>query len=71
MMQEKQFFLNRKTGKLHITGYCRESKIKPYDIQYFDSENEALAAIGQSMSVCKVCSKKRDKLLQEVREEGK
>lgn len=70
-MQEKQFFLNMKTGKLHIAGYCRESKIKPYDIQYFDSEDEALAVMGRAMSVCKVCSKKRDKLLQAAKEERK
>lgn len=70
-MQEKQFFLNMKTGKLHITGYCRESNIKPYDIQYFDSEDEALAVMGRAMSVCKVCSKKRDKLLQAAKEERK
>ena len=57
-MQEKQFFLNMKTGKLHITGYCRESNIKPYDIQYFNSENEALAVMGRAMSVCKVPSMK-------------
>lgn len=70
-MQEKQFFLNMKKGKLHITGYCKESKIKPYDIQYFDSEDEALAVMGRAMSVCKVCSKKRDKLLQVAKEERK
>lgn len=70
-MQEKQFFLNTKTGKLHITGYCRESKFIPYDIQYFDSENDALAVMGRSMSVCKICSKKRDTLLQAAKEERK
>ncbi len=70
-MQEKQFFLNMKKGKLHITGYCKESKIKPYDIQYFDSEDEALAVMGRAMSVCKFCSKERNKRLQAVKEERK
>ena len=62
-MIEKQYFLNTKTGKLHIHDLCKESKIKPYSIKYFDTEDEALAFAGRKMSLCGTCLNKREKLL--------
>lgn len=66
-MQEKICFVNVGTGKLHFTGLCRESKRKPSQIHYFDSEDEALAAFGRAMSICKNCSKEREKQLHEMK----
>mgnify|MGYP000843652650 FL=1 len=66
-MQEKPCFVNAGTGRLHFTGLCRESNYKPSRIQYFDSEDEALAVFGRAMSICKNYSRKRDKQLQEMK----
>ena len=70
-MQEKACFVNVKTGKLHYTGLCSQSKMKPFEIRYFDSENEALAVYGRALSICKNCTKKRDKMLQAMKGEEK
>lgn len=70
-MQEKACFVNVKTGKLHYTGFCSQSKMKPFEIRYFDSEDEALAVYGRALSICKNCTKKRDKMLQAMKGEGK
>ena len=70
-MKEKACFVNVGTGKLHFTGFCKESNLKPSQIRYFDSEDEALAEFGRSMSVCKNCSKKRDQQLKEMKGAGK
>lgn len=58
---EKKYFYNTKTHRLHITGCCRESKVKPYDIIYFDTYDEALAYDGRSVGLCKLCQKKENK----------
>lgn len=65
-MIEKQYFLNTNTGKLHIRDLCKESRLKPYSIKYFDTENAALAFAGRRMSWCGTCLKKREKLLKET-----
>lgn len=67
-MHTKQYFLNKRTGKLHILGYCKESKIKPYSVEYFDSENDALASTGRTMSMCGNCLKKRERIIKEAQE---
>ena len=55
-----QYFYNKKTHCLHIKDYCRESKMLPYDVKFFDSENEALAYDGRAVGLCKMCQKKRE-----------
>ena len=55
---QKKYFYNDKTHRLHIWGYCRESKIKPYDIKFFDSYDDALAYDGRAVGLCKLCQKK-------------
>ena len=67
-MIEKQYFLNKNTGKLHICDLCKESKVKPYSIEYFDTEDQALAFAGRRMSWCGTCLKKRDNLLKEAQQ---
>lgn len=62
----KRYFLNGKTYKLHIEGYCKESTYKPYKIIYFNSQDEALAHGGTAVSMCKTCQKKREKLMREM-----
>ena len=58
---EKRYFYNNKTHRLHILGCCPESKVKPYDIIYFDTYDEALAYDGSSVGLCKRCKKKENK----------
>ena len=38
----KQYFYNERTHRLHIKGYCKESKILPYHVRWFDTYDEAL-----------------------------
>ena len=59
---EKKYFYNAKTHRLHIWGYCRESKPKPYDIRYFDTYDEALAYDGRAVGLCKLCQNKENKM---------
>lgn len=61
----KKYFLNKKTHRLHIYGYCRETKMLPYSVEFFDTEDEALACDGRAVGLCKLCQKKRE---QEERE---
>lgn len=58
-MQGKYLY-NLDTGKLHIVGYCPASKIKPYNIKYFNTEDDALAYDGRAVSMCKICMRKRE-----------
>lgn len=58
---KKKYFYNDKTHRLHIWGYCRESKIQPYDIRFFDTYDEALAYDGRAVGLCKLCQKKDNK----------
>ena len=52
---EKKYFYNTETHRLHILGYCRESKIKPYNAIYFDTYDEALAYDDRAVDLCKLC----------------
>lgn len=57
----ERYFYNTRTHRLHIEGYCRESKLKPYDIKFFSSENEVLAYDGRAVGMCKLCLREREK----------
>lgn len=62
---EAKYFYNESTHRLHINGYCRESKIRPYNIRFFETEDEALAYDGRAVGVCKNCLKMRERILGE------
>ncbi len=59
---QKKYFLNTKTGKLHISGYCRESGQIPIHVVWFDTYDEALAYDGRAVGFCKNCQKKEAEL---------
>lgn len=54
-----RYFINKKTGVLHIEGMCRESTLRPYEIEFFLDEGEIN---GQYYRLCKNCAKKRASL---------
>lgn len=61
------YLYNVKTGTLHIIDYCTHSKAKP-DKEHLSFETEAEAkqyagGIGNKINMCKICQKKRDKML--------
>ncbi len=63
-MKPKYLYYPR-TGKLHIEGYCGYAK--NCDCFSFATEAEARAFAHGSVSMCKKCQNKRDKLLSEVK----
>ncbi len=58
---KKQFFLNETTRKLHKTGGCRQSKILPYKIKYYETEDEVIEMETRYFSYCKDCFKSKEK----------
>ena len=62
----KELFLyNTKTCTLHIKGNCQYTKGACTEYMPFNSENEALAYDGRAVGMCKLCQKKREKILEE------
>lgn len=57
---DKKFFYNNRTHRLHISGYCRESKKLPFDTIFFDTYDEALAYDARAVGMCKLCQKKEN-----------
>ena len=60
------YIYNLKTHTLHIEGYCRCTfKGMHYGDNYkrFYTEDDAIAYDGRSVSMCKNCQKKRDRLV--------
>jgi len=55
----KKYMLNTNTGTLHITGKCKESKHLPYNILYFDTEDEVVSVNKRYTKYCKTCFKER------------
>ena len=49
-----KYFYNERTHRLHIEGYCKESKSLPIHIRFFESEDEALAFDGRAIGMCKI-----------------
>ena len=62
-----KFFYNERTHRLHISGYCKESKPLPYHVRFFDTEDEAMAFDGRAVGLCKNCQKKREKRTEETK----
>ncbi len=56
-----KYLYNPKRHTLHIKGYCTHTKGIYSDYIPFDSEDEALAYDGRSVSMCKLCQKEREK----------
>ena len=57
-----KYIYNKKTHRLHIEGYC-QYVTKTSERIVFKTMDEAYAYDGESVSVCKVCAKKRDQEL--------
>lgn len=60
---KKTYFLNTKTGTLHIKNYCKYTNSPPYEIAFFDTEDEALSYGGRAIKMCKDCQKKKEEQL--------
>lgn len=64
---EYMYFYNANNGTLHIIGYCTHSKGQPdKDHLIFETEVEAeqyAGGTGKRIHMCKICQKKRDKML--------
>lgn len=63
---KKKYFLNTSTSTLHITGYCHCTDSLPYDIEWFESEEEAHVFAGRMIKPCKICDKEKEKRLKGV-----
>jgi len=62
-MAKEMYLYNTNTDKLHIKGYCQHASERLPNYISFCSEDEALAYGGRSVSFCKSCQKKRDKMM--------
>ena len=63
---KKLYVYNLKTHTLHIEGLCPHThEGMPYGDGYkcFESEDDALAFDGRTVSMCKLCMKKRDEII--------
>lgn len=58
------YMLNQRTRKLHIYGYCPDSRCPEY--VRFNSESEAIAFAKEPICLCLKCEKKREKALRGV-----
>ena len=56
------YLYNKGTNRLHIQGLCHYSGTGG-GLQKFDSEEDAIKAIGQPFVICKICQERRDKML--------
>lgn len=59
------YLYNKNTRTLHIKDYCQHAKGISPDYISFCSEDEAIARYGRSVSFCKLCQRKRDKMMEE------
>ena len=62
----KPYIYNLSTHMLHIRGYCCHTNEKTKDdetYKSFDSEHDVVAYDGRSVSMCKKCMQKREKII--------
>ena len=62
----KPYIYNVNTHTLHIEGFCHLTsggKFYGTDYKCFENEDEVLAFDGRTVSMCKLCMKKRDKMI--------
>lgn len=64
-MAKEMYLYNTNTDKLHIKGYCQYASERFPNFISFCSEDEAFAHYARSVSFCKSCQKKRDKMMEE------
>ena len=69
MNTEGYYWINIRTNRLHIDGFCSQSKIKPSETKQFKSESDALMYSGGHLLMCKNCQKKRDKMIEQMNKE--
>ena len=55
------YIYNLDTGTLHIEGLCQYGK--PTHAKFFETEKEAHDSCGQKIFICRICQRKREKLL--------
>lgn len=70
----KPYIYNVKTHTLHIEGFCYltfAGKFYGTDYKCFKNEDDVLAFDGRSVSMCKLCMKKRDKMIKNYKGELK
>ena len=63
---KKPYIYNTKTHTLHIEGFCHntfEGMHYSENFKCFASEDEVMAFDGRSVSMCKLCSKKRESII--------
>lgn len=62
----KPYIYNTKTHTLHIEGFCHctfEGMSYGSEYKCFSTENDAVTFDGRTVSMCKLCMKKRDKIV--------
>ena len=57
--KKKKYYLNEKTGKLHIIGKCCHSKYIPINGKCFETEDEAIRSEMRYMAYCRICFKEK------------
>ena len=57
---DQKYFYNTKTRTLHIENFCHITRAKPFNIEYFSTEQEALAFAGRTLRMCAICQRKRE-----------
>ena len=66
----KKYVYNLKTHTLHIEGFCRhtfEGMHYGNDYKCFDTEDAAIGYDKRAVSMCKLCQKKRDDLIKNLK----
>lgn len=58
-----KYFVNEKTGKWHIVGFCCHSKNPSADKKMFDSEEELYDYFGRKTIPCLLCQVEKEKRL--------
>ena len=62
---KKIYVLNTTEHKLHIYGFCPNSKSHGLNYQTFETEEDARKFDGLALGWCKSCLKRREEVLQE------
>lgn len=64
----KRYVYNTKSHTLHIEGFCchtSPNRVYGADYKLFKKEDEAIAFDGRAVGMCKLCQRRRDKMLKE------
>lgn len=55
-------YVTKSSKKLHYEGGCQFAEPKPTDTEIFETQDAAIQKYGNSLSICKNCSKKFNNL---------